>query len=127
MKRGFDHHPFTTTCVSVSHILTQRTTELAGVQVHVEDVRPQQVGDLRRRQVGRVGTEVCDLPLSSSHGATGRQPFQTTQEVVEGGFGAFGGPAVTVDQLGGEVLRVLMSGSQQNQQHHEIHFTASDR
>lgn len=88
---------------------TESSAELAGVHFHVTDVGPQQADDLTWGQVDRVWTEVLPVFLVSFQRAIGWNPFEVTQEVVEGGLGAFDWVPVTVENLSVDVLRVAVS------------------
>ena len=69
----------------------------------------QQAVHLGGRQVHGVGDEVLDLPLPALQQPVGRDPGQPGQEVEEGGLGGFGGQAVGVDDLRGDVLGVAVA------------------
>lgn len=91
------------------HIFTKSSAEVAGANVHIVDMGPQQVGDFRWWQVDRARTEVLSVQLASLFWAIGWHPFKTTQGMVEGRLGAFDWLPITVDHLSCEVLRVAMS------------------
>lgn len=88
---------------------TNSSAELAGVYVHITDMSPKQAGDLRWPQVYRAGREILSFLLLSFQQAIGWHPFKNTQVVVEGRLRPFNFSSITINQLGCEVLRIVVS------------------
>lgn len=83
--------------------------ELAGADVHVADVVPQQAVDVVGAQVNGAGQEVAPLHLASFQWPVGRQPLERAQAVLKGGLGSPDLPPVAAEHLSRQVLRVAVS------------------
>lgn len=95
---------------------TQVRAELAGADVHVADVAPQQAVDVAGAQVNRAGQVAAPLHLAPLQRPEGQQPLERAQVVLEGRLGCPDLPPVAAEHLSRQVLRVAVPARSRRRQ-----------